>query len=85
MMPEKIYRSTHAINAAFAMFWADRYGRAEMKAPYRFDFQKDGGDLLKIWHDTPDDPSHDHELVDGWADRLRLAGWYSWVPYQLPS
>ena len=39
-----------AINAAYAMFWADKYGMRELAGPYRFGrSESDGNALLKIW------------------------------------
>ena len=35
-------------------------------------YEKDGQALLKIWHELPDDPLNDKELVDTWADYLGL-------------
>jgi len=84
-LPEKIYKNSQAINAAFAMFWAEKYNQPDLKAAYRFDFQNDGQDLLKIWRDVPQDPVYDRELIDRWAERLRLTGWYDWVPYDEPA
>lgn len=84
--PDVVYKPTEIINAAFALFWAQRYNQPEIAAPYRFaGYEKDGQALLKIWHELPDDPLNDKELVDTWADYLGLRNWYTWVAYEPPA
>jgi len=82
--PVKIYDSTHAISAAYALYWADRLGDPQIAAPWTGDHRQAGKDLVKILVELPDNPAADKDLVDRWADRLNLAGWYEWVPYQKP-
>ena len=82
LTPAKIYTSTQCISAAFALFWAAVYEKPDIKAPYRLHYERCGNELLAIWRGLPDDPAHDVELVDRWADRLGLAGWYTWIPYE---
>ncbi len=84
--PDEIYLPTMAINAAHAMFWAERYGRRELSAPYRsYGYDAGGRALLKLWRAAPADPAHDRELVDSWAAQLGLTGWYEWLPYTPPQ
>jgi hypothetical protein len=84
--PDVVYRPSEIINAAFALFWAQRYNQPEIAAPYCFaGYEKDGQALLKIWHELPDDPLNDKELVDTWADYLGLRNWYTWVAYEPPA
>ena len=86
MTPERIFRPTVAINAAYAMFWADKYGMRELAGPYRFGrYESDGSALLKIWQQIPSDPFHDNDLIDRWGEKLRLTDWYKWVPYEPPQ
>ena len=86
MTPERIFRPTMAINAAYAMFWADKYGMREFAGPYRFGrSESDGSALLKIWQQTPGDPFHDNDLIDRSGERLRLTDWYRWVLYEPPQ
>ena len=85
MTPDRLYRPAMAINAAYAQFWADQYGTSELAAPYRFsEHESDGQALLRIWREVPADPSHDRQLVDRWAEKLQLTGWYAWVRYVAP-
>ena len=83
--PEAVYRPTQAINAAYALFWAERWGRRELAAPYRFaGHDAAGGALLKLWHEVPAGPEYDRALVDAWGAQLGILGWYAWAPYQAP-
>lgn len=41
----------------------------------------DGRELLRIWDEGPETPTYDGELVDRWADKLGMTGWYRWMPY----
>lgn len=83
--PERILHPTMAINAALALFWADKYGMRELAGAYRGGpYESDGSALLKIWLEVPAEPAHDMELVDRWAARLQLTDWYQWAPYEAP-
>ena len=83
--PEAVYRPTQAINAAYALFWAERWGRRELAAPYRFaGHDAAGGALLTLWHEMPAEPEYDRALVDAWGAQLGILGWYAWAPYQAP-
>jgi hypothetical protein len=83
--PAKVYTSSLCISAAFALFWATAYSQPDLQAPYRLKYEKGGTQLLTIWRDLPDDPAHDVELVDRWADALGLGSWYTWAPYEPPG
>jgi len=83
--PAKVYTASQCISAAYAIFWAAICDSPDLKAPYRSRYEKVGDKLLAIWRELPDDPAHDVELVDRWADALGLAGWYTWVPYESPA
>ena len=86
MSPPKIYDATQAISAAFAAFWADAIEPAAACAPVQ------GGGLpsgragtLAIWESTPDVAENDRTIIDGWAEKLGIAGWHQWVPYSAPK
>lgn len=84
--PEFIYRATHVINAAYAIFWSRRLRQKDLEQPYlSAGFRQAGGELLDIWQQTPASPDHDCNLIDAWAQALGLAGWYQWTPYQPPT
>ena len=83
--PDPIFSPTTAINAAFALFWADKYGMRELFGPYRGSaYDAEGRALLRIWREVPSSPLHDKELIDRWGARLGLARWYRWAPYVAP-
>ena len=85
MMPAEIYNPTHYINAAYALFWAGRLEKPVVVNPFRLDgFDRYGQQLLKIYESVPSDPLHDCELIDRWAEYLKIRNWYSWLPYQAP-
>ncbi|MFA5874619.1 MAG: hypothetical protein WC832_11705 [Anaerolineales bacterium] len=85
MMPAEIYNPTHTINAAYALFWAARLEKPEVVNPFHLDgFDGYGQQLLNIYESVPGDPAHDYELIDRWADHLKIRSWYSWLPYQAP-
>jgi len=83
--PKKVYQSNLSMSAAFAEFWAKRFLEPALSLPYKAaGFLKSGAELLAILDKIPDVPSADRELVDAWANRLSLTGWYRWVPYEAP-
>jgi len=85
LTPEIIYNASAAINAAFALFWSQRYKKPSVTQPYvKAGCRKQGADLMDIWDQVPKDASHDQELIDLWAQALGLSDWYQWVPYQPP-
>jgi len=83
--PAKIYNATQAINAAFAMFWAEQLQDMQIAAPWLTDYRREGIELLQALRDIPDVPAQDQHLVDRWADILKLTSWYAWVPYENPA
>lgn len=85
IMPSEVFDPTQCINAAFAIFWAERLERTEIVNPYRLaGFESHGSELLKIYEGIPSDPTNDCELIDAWADHLGIRDWYTWLPYQAP-
>lgn len=85
MIPSEVYNPTQYINAAYALFWAERLEKPEIVNPFHLDRSDGyGQQLLNIYESIPEDPTHDYELIDQWADYLGIRSWYSWVPYQAP-
>ena len=82
--PPKIFNATQAISAAYAMHWAGKLGEPQLAAPWLSDFRQEGLALLAILNEVSSDAASDQDLVDRWAEKLKLKGWYSWVPYQAP-
>lgn len=69
--------------AAYALF-ADRLaGSRGFVIPFEAaGYSRHGQELLDLWDATPAGPTHDCQLVDGWAAASGMNGWYSWIPYQ---
>ena len=85
MTPDRVYAATQAINAAYGMYWAEQYGLRELATPFQFaGFERAGRALLKLWRDTPAEPAHDRELIEGWAESLGIRDWLQWTPYVAP-
>lgn len=84
MFPKKIVNANTAMNAAFALFWADKLEDASITLPYRsIGADSDGKGLLDISRKLDPSPRGDWALVDAWADELGLRGWHKWTPYNL--
>jgi len=84
--PQKIYDATQAISAAFAAFWAGRLNQPQLALPFKAaGYLHAGQELLAIWESTPDLVENDRAIVDGWAEKLGIAGWHQWVPYSAPK
>ena len=84
IFPAKVYKGSVTMNAAFAAFWARKWGDSSLTLPYKAaGLLEDGLTLLKIYDRVPADPEHDPELVEQWAFDLGLKGWYALVPHQL--
>ena len=70
-------------NSAYALFVDDLLGDSNYAAPYRAaGLEGEGRALLNLWRKVPADPRHDRELIDCWAEKLGMVGWYRWTPYQ---
>ncbi len=84
--PQKIFDATEAISAAFASFWARRLNQPQLALPFKAaGYLQAGQELLSIWESTPDVAENDRAIIDGWAEKLWVAGWYQWVPYSAPK
>lgn len=85
MMPAEVYNPTQYISAAYALFWAERLEKPRHANPFHLaGYDRHGEQLLKIYEAVPNDPLHDNELIDRWADYLKIRNWYSWLPYEAP-
>jgi hypothetical protein len=69
--------------AAYALFTDRLTGESLHAVPFEaMGLGQGGRDLLRLYDGTPSDAEHDRNLVDAWAVRLGLNGWYRWIPYQ---
>jgi hypothetical protein len=84
--PKKIVDANTAINAAYAVFWADRLKDPAYALPYRsIGANIDGETLLDISKNIEPRPDNDWSLVDRWAEQLGLRDWYKWIGYSLEN
>jgi hypothetical protein len=86
MTPKEIFDVTQRISAAFTIFWGEQLHQPQLALPFKAAGYGQGGqELLQLWESTPDTPENDRLLVDRWAEKLGVAGWYRWVPYSEPK
>jgi len=79
-MPEQALATNLAMTAAFGLYWSEKLNRPQIVLPYKATGQLEAGRaLLNIWHDIPDDPAQDKDMIDAWARKLELSDWYRWV------
>jgi hypothetical protein len=84
--PPKIYDATQAISAAFTAYWGNRLNQPQLSLPFKAaGYLQAGQELLSLWQSTPDAAENDRALIDGWAKKLEIAGWYRWLPYAVPK
>jgi len=85
IIPPEIYLPTNYINAAHAIYWAERLEKPSLINPYRLmDMESHGRKLLEIIDSVPDNPLQDRDMIDNWAEQLQIQDWYIWVPYTAP-
>jgi hypothetical protein len=57
----------------------------DLASPFRLaGYKRAGRALLDIWRDSPGDPARDRELVNRWANELRVGDWGAWQRYAAP-
>ena len=57
LTPEKVAKSSLALNSAYALFWSRRWNNSLLELPYRSaNLIVAGGRLLEIYDSTPSDP-----------------------------
>lgn len=84
IVPAELFRASVGMNAAFANFWAGALNNESLRLAYKAaGFAKAGDDLMAIYDHIPDDPRDDCTLVDRWAEKLGVVGWYQWVPFDV--
>lgn len=84
--PQKIYHATQTISAAFASYCADQLNQRQLALPFKSTgYFQTGQELLAIWKIVPEAPENDRTIIDRWAAKLGIAGWYEWVPYSAPK
>ena len=84
--PPTVVRASRAMNSACALFTADLFHRAHLAVPYQAaGLERIARELLSVVADDADAPLSDRMIIDAWAQRLGISGWYEWVPSDSPS
>ena len=78
--PPEIFERNATMNAAFALFWSRLTGDSVCVLPYKaLGFAPKGERLLKAYDEAgKDSPSRHRDIVDAWANELKMANWYEW-------
>ncbi len=80
--PDKIYRASLGMNAAFASYWGRELADPSVTIPYKVAGLLPVGQQLVETADTlPQDPASDRELIRAWGDVLGVGGWYAFAPF----
>ena len=80
--PEKLYKASVLMNAAYAIHNAELLGKSHLGVPY---ISQGYGDKAKILiKSTLDDQNESHfindrQIIDDWASELGITGWYDWL------
>jgi hypothetical protein len=82
LVPKAVREGGAAMNAAYALFWQERWAEQSLTLPYEAaGFLAAGRRLLGLLEAVPDQGGvEDRSLVDSWASALGVSSWYSWVP-----
>lgn len=81
--PKKIIDTNVGMSCAFAKFWASTWNEPEVALPFTSaGYGKIGDELLGLIESLDPSPDGDRELVNQWAERLSLAGWFQTIDKQ---
>ena len=82
VIPQKIFRASTGINAAFAAYWSSRLGQTLLALVYQSTGHfKTGESLLRHSQSIPDRSENDRRVIDAWAVELGIPGWCRWIPF----
>ncbi len=81
--PQRIIDANVGMSCAFAKFWAATWNEPEVALPFTSaGYGKIGDELLGLVKSLDRSPDGDRELVNQWAERLGLAGWFQTIDKQ---
>jgi hypothetical protein len=81
MTPHRIFSASVGMNAAVAAFFARQWADPLVVEPYRAaGLMATGEALLRLFDQTRPDPTHDADLILGWAQALQVGSWFQVVP-----
>jgi len=77
--PAKVYYASNVMNYAYFKVLEDHF-RLDFVAPYHGTvYLFDGGSLVRITErDYVNNHQGDRSMINQWAERLRLTGWFEW-------
>jgi hypothetical protein len=80
LTPPRIYQASLALNAAYALFADDLFGDVtDYAAAYQATgMLATGRTLYAHYREAGDQPGAEFDVVDAWAEELRLGEWYAW-------
>lgn len=85
-IPSKIFRASIAMNSATALYWAGILGDDALVTPFRrAGYVMDGRSLLRTFHNIDEAATADQDLIDAWAQALKIGPWFQWVAYVPPE
>jgi hypothetical protein len=82
-MPKRIHFAANVMNFAFFKLLEDHF-RLDWTAPYmKTIFLFDGGELSEITRrEYGEGHAGDRAMIDRWASKVGLEGWYEWIPWR---
>jgi hypothetical protein len=81
--PQRIIDANVGMSCAFAKFWAATWNEPEVAIPFTSaGYGKIGDELLGLVQMLDRSPDGDRDLVNQWAERLGLTGWFQTIDKQ---
>ncbi|MEZ6081265.1 MAG: hypothetical protein R3C56_38025 [Pirellulaceae bacterium] len=81
--PKMIIDANASMSTAFAKFWAKTWGDPTVAVPFiSAGYNAIGDELLSLVDSIDATPDGDRALVDAWAKRLELDGWFQTINKQ---
>lgn len=79
--PDNVFNKNAAMNAAFTLNWSRISGKQHIMVPFKtIEIIDEGEDLLNIYDDILNSNVEIYtKVVDGWAQKLKLATLYEWT------
>jgi len=78
--PQRIIDANASMSCAFAKFWASMWNERGVALPFiAAGYGNVGDDLLRLVQSQNVSPNEDRDLVNQWAERLGLSGWFQTV------
>jgi hypothetical protein len=80
VVPRKMYDASTAMNAAYAKFWATQWGEPQIALPFvAAGYGQIADSLLAEVQTSESGPDTDRNLVENWAEILKINNWFKVV------